>query len=117
MRRLLFNPLAQEPYASGKYDQVNKYFYIDRALETGFYTYLIVENDGSGQDTIHNGNIYFETKLINNSHSTNIYYGNSTNIRIYVIDDGEAKQLTATKSDGSFLDSGIQYTIYLYKVY
>ena len=35
MRRLLFNPLAQEPYASGELDKNNGRFVLNKALEKG----------------------------------------------------------------------------------
>ena len=35
MRRLLFNPLAQQPYASGELDKIKGQFVLDKALEKG----------------------------------------------------------------------------------
>ena len=39
MRRLLFNPLAQQPYASGEYDSQNDKFVLDKSLEYGHLYY------------------------------------------------------------------------------
>lgn len=39
MRRLLFNPLAQQPYASGEYDNQNSKFVLDKTLEYGHLYY------------------------------------------------------------------------------
>lgn len=35
MRRLLFNPLAQQPYASGELDKIKAQFVLDKPLEKG----------------------------------------------------------------------------------
>ena len=48
MRRLLFNPLAQQPYASGKLDKVNNRFVIDNPLEENHVYYCKIF---SGTDT------------------------------------------------------------------
>ena len=39
MRRLLFNPLDQESYASGEYDAQNVKFVLDKSLEYGHLYY------------------------------------------------------------------------------
>ena len=39
MRRLLFNPLAQQPYASGVLDKSNNQFVLDNPLEEGHLYY------------------------------------------------------------------------------
>ena len=43
MRRLLFNPLAQQPYAIGNYNQ-NK-FVLDKPLEYGHIYYCVIYNE------------------------------------------------------------------------
>ena len=45
MRRLLFNPLAQQPYASGEYDINNQIFILDKPLETGHVYYAVIYSD------------------------------------------------------------------------
>ena len=40
MRRLLFNPLAQQPYASGEYKQYK--FVLDKPLELGHIYYCVI---------------------------------------------------------------------------
>ena len=39
MRRLLFNPLDQEPYASGEYDKALNQFILDKPVESGHLYY------------------------------------------------------------------------------
>ena len=40
MRRLLFNPLAQQPYAIGEYNHVSEVFVLDKNLERKQVYYL-----------------------------------------------------------------------------
>lgn len=42
MRRLLFNPLAQQPYATGEYNQYK--FVLDKPLEYGHIYYCVIYN-------------------------------------------------------------------------
>ena len=51
MRRLLFNPLAQQPYASGVYDIVNHYFVVDKKIELNHVYYLVFETPTSDSQT------------------------------------------------------------------
>ena len=43
MRRLLFNPLEQQPYSSGEYDATNHKFVLDKPLEDDhlYYGYIV----------------------------------------------------------------------------
>lgn len=49
MRRLLFNPLAQKPCASGELDKVNNRFVLDNALKENhvYYCKIISSTDAS----------------------------------------------------------------------
>lgn len=111
MRRLLFNPLEQEPYTSGEYNNVKHLFYLDKGLKSGYYTYSIIEWDGSGTDTIYNGNIYIEEA------SGHTYYGNSVDIKLWYTANKGQNRANTSRLDGSFLDDGLAYTIYFYKIY
>ena len=46
MRRLLFNPLAQQPYASGEYDIQYQKFILDKPLELNHVYYAVVYSTG-----------------------------------------------------------------------
>lgn len=45
MRRLLFNPLEQEPYTSGEYNINEQKFILDKPLEANHIYYAIVYSD------------------------------------------------------------------------
>ena len=51
MRRLLFNPLEQEPYTSGEYDILNTKFVLDKSLEYGHLYYARIICTSSNYQT------------------------------------------------------------------
>lgn len=114
MRRLLFNPLEQEPYASGVYTSNGRYFTLDKSLDINNKLYLICvhSNDYDGTLTF----ILFIPNIEAFDYHTNAcrFAGlNGTYFLIY--SPNEPKHLSAKPEDSTlddFLVNGDKVYIY-----
>ena len=114
MRRLLFNPLAQQPYASGEYDSLYTRFVIDKPLEYGnlyivqVYNTDLKEVSTTIMDLTHTGNCAISS----------LHLSDSTEIAepFYLYYNKEAPTYINTGSDQaqSLVNN---FVIYFYKVF
>lgn len=114
MRRLLFNPLAQKPYASGELDKVNHRFVIDKPLEENrvYYCKIISNTDVSMTtciiDTTKSDSHYTTPfVLLNNAGNYKYFYGDW-----YVAN----KKYITIDTTNDTLSSDEDYIIYIYKL-
>ena len=120
MRRLLFNPLAQQPYASSEYDSVNQYFLLDKKLEKGLYIYVLHTEETGVQVVVNIGLLYLSTNNISADkvRALEIAYQSVDAPYDFKVLDGEEEYIRVsdiiTKSP---IDNSYNYTIYFYKVF
>lgn len=118
MRRLLFNPLAQQPYASGEYytnsNDIAR-FTLDKAIERGHLYYgRIVSSSAANEtllmfDTLDNSvEEYVTTPFImfDENGIPNHFYGTAINDSKYIEIDKNLHMPTADED----------YTIYIYQL-
>ena len=120
MRKLLFNPLAQQPYASGEYDPVNKYFLLDKKLEKGLYIYVLHTEETDVQVLVNIGLVYLNTNNISADkvRDLDIVYESVNTPYDFKILDGEEDYIRVSNIiTNSPIDDSYNYTIYLYKVF
>ena len=114
MRRLLFNPLAQQPYASGEYKFANKEFVLDKSLEDGHLYYARIICDTFG----------YQSCFFLDTHNVNEFSCYTTPF-VFVASDGTLKSFTA-KVEGNKLiietngtadvSNEDSFIIYIYKL-
>ncbi len=117
MRRLLFNPLAQQPYATGEYSAQQQVFILDNPIvDTGLY-FCIITRTSVGEQIKHDCClIYFNEP----KHSKDVEYitlGATPSYTLFTSTIYPRNYITIRNLiDDSVIDSSYEYTIYLYKV-
>lgn len=115
MRRLLFNPLAQKPYASGEYNNTNVNFVLDKSLEDEhlYYGHIVGKTYGYQSCFLLDTHKKYETVL---------FY---TTPFVFVASDGTLKSFTAWLEDNKLTietdgTTGVSnednYIIYIYRL-
>ena len=117
MRRLLFNPLAQQPYASGEYSAIQKAFILDNPIvDNGLY-FCIITATSTGEQIAHECCFLY---LNEPKHTENVEYitlGVTYSYKLFISTIDSKKYVTIRNLlDDSVIDSSLEYTIYLYKV-
>lgn len=69
MRRLLFNPLAQKPYASGEYVPSTQRFVLDKEIKANHLYYLFIESSSADSSTC----ALLDTRSTRSSHNTSVF--------------------------------------------
>lgn len=115
MRRLLFNPLEQEPYTSGTLDKVNNRFVLDNPLEKNHVYYCKIF---SGTDTSITTCI-IDTAMMSTSHYTTpfILLNANGNYKYFHGDwYVENKKYITIDTTNDTPSSDDDYIIYIYKL-
>ena len=116
MRRLLFNPLAQQPYTSGEYSAQQTAFYIDNEIvDNGLYFCIINEVVAGEQFKQHCCLLYFNEK----NYGPDVEYqafGVADEFKIWTSSYNSNLIFVRYLIDEGVIDSSKEYTIYLYKV-
>lgn len=120
MRRLLFNPLAQKPYASGEYSSVNKIFLLDKKLEKGLYIYVMHTEETGAKVVVNIGLLYLNTNNISADKVRDleiVYQSVNTPYDLQILDGEEDYIRVNNIITGLPIDESYNYTMYLYKVF
>lgn len=118
MRRLLFNPLDQEPCASGEYIPSLKYFLLDKQLVYGLYLCIMHVELAEAEINTYTSLLYCGTNNISKEQLEYDVFFNCDNAKYKMfLTDGDLTNIIVRNADNSVLDTSYNYTIYLYKVF
>ena len=118
MRRLLFNPLDQEPYASGEYNPSTKYFLLDKPLVYGLYLCVMHVELAEAEINTYTSLLNCDTNNISKEALENdiLFNCDNTKYKMYLT-NGDLQTVIVRNTDGSILDTSYNYKIYFYKVF
>lgn len=118
MRRLLFNPLDQKPYAFGKYDAQLKYFVLDKPLVYGLYLCVLHVELAEAEINTYTSLLNCST---NNISKESLEYDvlfncDNTKYKMFLY-NGDLTNVIVRNTDDSALNTSYNYKIYFYKVF
>lgn len=115
MRRLLFNPLAQKPYASGEYVPSTHRFVLDKEIKANHLYYLFIESSSADSSTC----ALLDTRSTRSRHNTSVFafIGASGSERPFHAKASiDSNYITIVLNDGDNPTTDEDYTIHVYQL-
>lgn len=115
MRRLLFNPLVQQPYARGEYEPSTHRFVLDKEIKANHLYYLFIESSSADSSTC----ALLDTRSTRSMLNTSVFafigvsgYERPFHAKASI----DSKYITIVLNDSDNPTTDEDYTIYVYQL-